>query len=223
LVGKQRHQLLNSTSVTFDEVACAINARGYEVPAAGIEVMRNWANAGNLLGPIEGHSLGEKIDAMLRVRPQQCSFVEFVGLSTIQRLHEGHDTSFVTFAGNALLTVESAAYDGLREAHRVMVSRALWSHTSANAQGQEPLPPRAVLNEYPEMRQAFPEQFTLAEKEGKVPERRFTGVGHLEETGYIPAGRAAERDAGKLPTVQQLAGSYADLYPGAWPLGQGES
>jgi hypothetical protein len=37
-----------------------------------------------------------------------------------------------------------------------------------------------------------------------TPARRFTGVGHLEQTGYIPAGSAAERDgnAGVQPTAK---------------------
>jgi hypothetical protein len=46
---------------------------------------------------------------------------------------------------------------------------------------------------------------------GVPPTRRFTGVGHLEETGYIPAGSAAERE-GKdgVPPTRRFTGDGAE-------------
>jgi hypothetical protein len=152
-------------TVTGDQIAVALASKGYDVTASAVEVIRNWIERGCVGGPLAGKTLDEKIDAALAIRPQECARLEFMGLSTIQRMYPdtSNDASFVTFKGVALMTVDSAGYEGLRDAHKVLVSRALWSHTAHNPLAREPLPPRAVLEEYVELREKFPEQFALAE------------------------------------------------------------
>lgn len=162
-------------AVTGEEIAVALASRGRDVTASGIEVIRNWIERGNLVGPLPGKTLDEKIEAALAIRPQQCTPLEFIGLSMITRMYAdtSNTASFVTFNGAALLTVDSAGYEGLREAHMVMVSRALWSHTTANPLAREPLPPKAVLDEYPTLRGKFPEQFALAELASDLQQARL--------------------------------------------------
>ncbi|CAE6795638.1 hypothetical protein R70006_05060 [Paraburkholderia domus] len=180
LVDMPRELVQSGPALSAEDVAAAFARRGEKVTASRVEVMRNWVNGGNLLGSIPGKTMDDKIEAMLAVRPQECTFLEFIGLSTIQRLHDlgQQDTSFVTFNARALVTVDEAGYDGLRAAHRLMVHRSLWSHTADNAAGREPLPPKAVLDEYPELRDVFPEQFAMAESR-KLPEAPLPPAGEV--------------------------------------------